>query len=120
MSRSGAADVGPLAIVSDQLLASIGDMSAKGGEEIESGTGRCGRRIRSGAAIMSLGIIGDLAGFSVIVQSIQGNGRVNTVSGEAFSGLMVVRREATSLEYRKPRMVFKESEYRLVRGCDGA
>jgi len=38
LSRAGAADVGPLAIVSDQLWASIGDMGAKGGEEIESGT----------------------------------------------------------------------------------
>jgi len=110
LSRAGAAAVGPLAVVSDQLLAGIGDMSAKGGEEIESGTGGRGGRMRAGAAIPILGIVGDLADLSVIVQSMQSNGRMDTISGHAFPRLMVIGRDGPALKYGEARMAPGEKD----------
>jgi hypothetical protein len=91
--------VRPLAVVSDSLLAGVGDMSAKGGEEIESRTGGRGRRIRSGAGLMILGIIVDLTGLRVIMQSIESSRRVDAISGQAFPRLLVIGRDAVALKY---------------------
>jgi hypothetical protein len=104
MSGAGAADVRELPVVPYQLLTGVRDVSAKGGEEIERGTGGRGRRIRAGAALMILGIIGDLMSLPVIVQAIQSNGGMDTISGQAFSRLMIVRRNAVALKYGKARM----------------
>jgi hypothetical protein len=74
-------------------------MSAKGGEEIEGGAGGRGSRIRAGTAIVVFGIVADLTGVGVVVESIQRHGRVDTIPGQAFSGLMIVRRDAVPLKY---------------------
>ena len=50
--RAGAAHMGPLPVIPDQLLAGIGDMRAKSGEKMEGRTGGSGRRIGTGAAIV--------------------------------------------------------------------
>jgi hypothetical protein len=84
-------------------------MCAKGGEEIESRTGGRGRRIGSGAALMILGIIVDLTGLPVIMQSIQSYGRVEAISGQAFPRLMVIGRDAVALKYREAWMPPGES-----------
>ena len=85
-------------------MAGIGDMSAKGGEEIEGGTGGRRRRIRADAATMVFGLIGDLVVLWVVAQSIQSHRRVNTISGQAFSRLMVLGRDAVPLKYGEARM----------------
>jgi hypothetical protein len=79
-------------------------VSAKGGEEIESRTGSRSGRIRAEAAIMILGSIGDLTGFSVIMQSVQGYRGVDAISGQALARLMAVGRDALPLEYGEARM----------------
>jgi len=101
MPGAGAADVGELPVVPYQLLASVGDVDAKGGEEIKGGTGGGSRRIRAGAVIMILGIIGDLMSLAVIVQAIQSNRGMDTISGQSFSPFMIVRQDAVALKYRK-------------------
>jgi len=60
LARAGAADVGELPVISDDLLACVGDVRAKGGEEIEGRAGGGEGRVRAGAAIMTSGIVGDL------------------------------------------------------------
>jgi hypothetical protein len=94
-----------LAIIPDQLLSGVRDMSAQGGEEIESGTGDRAWRIGAGATIVILGAIGNPARLAIIAQSIQTDGRVNHVSGRAFSRFMVLARHGIPLKYRKPRML---------------
>jgi hypothetical protein len=53
LARAGAADVGELPVISDDLLACVGDVRAKGGEEIECRAGGGEGRVRAGAAIMT-------------------------------------------------------------------
>lgn len=66
-SGAGAADMGPLAIVPDELLSGIGEVGAMGGEEIESRAGKSARRMRAGTAAMILGVVGDPSGPAIVV-----------------------------------------------------
>jgi hypothetical protein len=79
-------------------------VSAKGGEEIEGGTGGGSRRIGAGAGHTILWSIGDLMSLPVIVQAIQSNGGMDEVSGQAFSCLKIVRGDAVALKYGKAGM----------------
>jgi hypothetical protein len=85
-------------------LTGIGDVRAQGGEEIESGPSGCGRGIPVGAAIMIFGMVDDRTGLPVIIQASQSNGGMDTISGQAFSCLMIVRGDAVALKYGKPGM----------------
>jgi len=96
---AGAANAGELAVVANELLAGVRDVTAKSGEEIESGVGRCGRRIRVCAAVNLSGVVGDLTGFRVIAQSIQYDGWMEDVPGQAFSRRMIVGRDAIPLKH---------------------
>jgi hypothetical protein len=64
---AGAAHMGPLPIVPDELVSGIGNMRAQGGEEIERGTGNSTWRASAGTPVMIVGGIGDAAGAGIIV-----------------------------------------------------
>jgi len=64
-SRAGAADMGPLPIVPDELVSGIGDMRAQRGEKIECGTGKSAWRVSAGTAVMILGGIENQAAIGV-------------------------------------------------------
>jgi hypothetical protein len=49
--------MGPLPIVSDELVSGIGNMTAQGGKEIERGTGNSTWRASAGTAVMILGAL---------------------------------------------------------------
>jgi hypothetical protein len=96
---TGAADVRPSAIIPDQLLAGVRDVGTQGGKEIESGRGAGSRRMGTGMAVTILGIIGNLPGMGIVVQSIEGNGRVDAISGQALSRLVVIGRDGLALKH---------------------
>jgi hypothetical protein len=58
----GAANVGPLPIVPDELVSGIGDMRAQRSEEIQCGTRKGAWRVGAGTSVMILAGIGDAAG----------------------------------------------------------
>jgi hypothetical protein len=66
-SGAGAADVGELPIISDELLSGVGDMGGQGGAEVECGTGNRAWRTLTGATLMILGGAGDLSGLGIIL-----------------------------------------------------
>lgn len=66
-SGTCAADMGPRAIVPDELLSGVRDMGAQGGQEVECWTGNRAWRIRAGATLMMLGGVGNLSHLGIIV-----------------------------------------------------
>ena len=104
LSRAGAADVRPLAVVPDQLLTGVWDVNAKGGGEIQGGAGGQGSTVGAGAAIMILGVIGDPMSLAVIVQAMQSDRGVDTIPGHAFSRLMIAGSDGLALKYREARV----------------
>ena len=67
---------------------------SRAGQEAEAGES-------AGAGLMILGIIVDLTGLLVIMQSMESYRRVDAISGQAFPRLMVIGREAVALKYRE-------------------
>lgn len=99
-----AAHVRERAAIPNQLLSGIGDMGAQGSEKIESRDEMRRRGIGHARPVMIPGIVGDLGGFGMIAQPIQGDGRMDHVPGQALPGLVVVRGSELALIYAKAGM----------------
>jgi len=99
-----AAHVRERAAISDQLLSGIGDMGAQGREKIESRDDMGRRGIWRARPVLIPSIVGDLGGFGMIAQPIQGDGRMDHVPGQALAGLVVIGGNGLALIYAKAGM----------------
>jgi hypothetical protein len=80
-------------------------MGAQSGQEVQrrQDAGRRGPGITAPFALAA--IVDDLSGFRAIAQTIEGNGRMDHVAGQAPTRLMVVRIDELALINRETWMV---------------